>query len=184
MKRRTRIIIGIAIAGISLLCVFYFLPKESTLYLKSDTADFKKSIIPIAIILSIAITLSIVFDHNEYNGKKLSKILYILYLGMMCYIIYPMIAVTVLTLGLKINRISNGESINKNFIVTIKDNFGDISNTVWGRIPNKTYNGGIDKLQLNQKDYDLVKENQEIELKLDRGLFGIPFNPTIKHENN
>jgi hypothetical protein len=180
MKIRTRIIIGIAIVGISLLCIFYFLPKESTLYLKSDMADFKKSIIPISIILSITITLSIIFDRTEFNGKKWSKILYILYLGMMCYIIYPMISDTILTLGLKTNRFSSNESITKNFIVTVKDSYSELNNTVWGRIPNKMYDGEIDKLKLNQEEYDSVSEKQEIILELEKGLFGIPFNPTIK----
>jgi hypothetical protein len=180
MKRRTRIIIGIAIVGISLLCVFCFLPQESTLYLKSDIADFKKSIMPISIVLSIVITLLIIFDRTEYNGKKWSKILYILYLGMMCYIINPIISETILTIGLKTNRLSSSESITKNFIVTVKDSYSDLNNTVWGRIPNKMYDGEIDKLKLNQKEYDLVNEKQEVILEMEKGLFGIPFNPNIK----
>ncbi|SFJ30862.1 hypothetical protein SAMN05443431_10654 [Olleya namhaensis] len=142
--------------------------------------DFKKSIMPLSIVLSIAITLLIIFDRTEYNGKKWSKIMYILYLGMTCYIIYPMISDTVLTLGLKINRLSSSKSITKKFIVTFKDSNGDLSNTVWGRIPNKMYDGEIDKLKLNQKEYNSVSEKQEIILELEKGLFGIPFNPIMK----
>ena len=180
MKKLTRIIIGITVVGILWLNSFYFLPKESLLYLKSDMNDFKKSIMPISIILSIAITFLIIFDLTEYKGKKWSKIIYILYIGIMSFIFYPMISDTILTLGLKTNRLSSNESITKNFIITVKDNFSDLNNTVWGRIPNKTYDGEIDKLKLSQTEYDLVNEKQEIELKMEKGIFGIPFNPIMK----
>ena len=180
MKKRTRIIIGIIVVGILSLNSFYFLPKESLLYLKSDMTDFKKLIMPISIILSIVITFLIVFDFTEYKGKKWSKIIYIIYIGIMTFIFYPMISDTILTIGLKINRLSSNESTIKKFRITVKDNFSDLNNTVWGIIPNKTYDGEIDKLKLNKTEYDLVNEKQEIELKMEKGIFGIPFNPIMK----
>ncbi|MBQ4805552.1 hypothetical protein J8L88_22000 [Aquimarina sp. MMG015] len=180
MKRRTRIIIGIVVIGILTLSSFYFLPSESSLYLKSDMTYFKKSIMPISIILSIVIAVLVIFDRTEYNGKKWWKIMYIIYIGIMCYLIYPMMSDTVLMLGLKTNRLSSNELIIKKFIVTIKDSYDNLDNTVWGRVPNKMYDGEIDKLKLTQKEYDLVNEKQEIILEMEKGIFGIPFNPIIK----
>ncbi|WP_225037341.1 hypothetical protein [Winogradskyella sp. SM1960] len=180
MKKRTRIIIGIIVVGILLLNSFYFLPQESSLYLKSDISDFKKSIMPISIILTLIITLFGTFDRKEYGGKIWSKLIHILYIGMMCIIIYPIISDFVVSLGLKTNRLSSNELITKNFIVTVKDGYSDLNNTVWGRIPNKMYDGEIDKLKLNQKEYKSVNEKQEIVLEMEKGLFGIAFNPTIK----
>ena len=179
MKKRTRIIIGIIVVGILLLNSFYFLPQESSLYLKSDIANFKKSIMPISIILTLIITLFGTFDRKEYSGKIWSKLIHILYIGMMCIIIYPIISDFVVSLGLKTNRLSSNESINKNFIVTFK-NRTDSENLVYGRIPNRKYDGPIDRLNLNKKEFELINEKQMVELEMRNGLFGIPFNPIIK----
>ncbi|MGJ8746082.1 hypothetical protein [Polaribacter sp.] len=175
-----RIIIGIVVAGILLLNSFYFLQWESLLYLKSDITDFKKLIMPISIILTILVTFFGIFDKIEYGVKIWSKIGHIFYIGMMCIIIYPVISDFVLMIGLKTNRLSSNEIITKKFIVTFKPNYWDLNNTVWGIIPNKIYENGIDNLKLNEKDFNLVYKNQEIELELEKGLFGIPFNPIIK----
>ena len=180
MKKRTRIIIGIAVAGILFLNSFYFLQGESLLYLKSDITDFKKLIMPISIISTILFTFLVIFDKTEYGLKIWSKIGHIFYIGIMCVVIYPVISNFILMVGLKANRLSSNEIINKNFIVTVKDGYSDLTNTVWGRIPNRIYNGEIDKLKLSKKEYDLINEKQEIELKMEKGIFGIPFNPILK----
>ena len=179
MKKHIRTIIPILIIAILLLNSFYFLPKESELYFKSDIRSFTKSIMPISVILTIAITFWRIFDRNEYNDKIWTKISHFLYVGMMCIIIYPLISDFVLAVGLKLNRISSNESINKNFIVTFK-NRTDSENLVYGIISNRKYDGPIDRLILNEKEFDLINEKQEIELKMRNGLFGIPFNAMIK----
>ena len=180
MKKHIRTIIAILIIAIFMLNSFYLFPKESDLYLKSDIRDFTKSVMPISIILSIAITFRGIFDRNEYKGKIWAKLSHLLYLGMLCIIIYPLISDFVLAVGLKVNRISSNESINKNFIVTFKDSYSDSENFVYGRIQNRKYDGPIDKLNLNKKEFELINEKQKIELEMRNGLFGIPFNPIIK----
>lgn len=135
---------------------------------------------PISIIFSMIITFLIVFDRTEYNEGKMSKIMYLIYIGMMCYIVYPLVSGSVMTIGLKTNRLSSNELITEKFIVTVKDSYGDLDNTVWGRIPNKTEYGKTEKLKLSQVVYDKVKKNQEIELKLKIGLLGVPYDPIIK----
>ncbi|WP_178985151.1 hypothetical protein [Winogradskyella helgolandensis] len=180
MKRRNRIIIGILFFGIYWLCVKNILPKESSDYLNSDLTEFKRLFSPISIIFSIIIAFLIVFDLKEFKGTKLSKFFYIIYIGMMSYLSYPFASDIVLTIGIKLNGMSNNGTVIKKFKVAFKEKNNDLNYMVWGKIPNKTYDGRIDNLKVTKKDYELISENQELELKLENGLFKIPFNPIIK----
>ncbi len=180
MKRRNRIIIGILFFGIYWLCVKNILPKESLSYLNSDLTEFKRLFSPISIIFSIIIAFLIVFDLNEFKGTKLSKLFYIIYIGIMSYLSYPFTSEIVLTTGLKLNGISSNGTVIKKFKVAFKEKNDDLKYMVWGKILNKTYDGRIDKLNLTKKEYDLAYENQELELEFEKGLFGIPYNPNIK----
>ncbi|RAJ14540.1 hypothetical protein LY08_01716 [Olleya aquimaris] len=134
---------------------------------------------PISIILSIAITFRGIFEQTKYEGKIWNKISHLLYIVLMCIIIYPLISDFVLAIGLKVNRISSNESINENFTVTYK-NSSDTQNFAYGIIPNRKYDGPIDKLYLNKKEFELIYDKQEIKIEMQNGLFGIPFNPIIK----
>jgi hypothetical protein len=180
MKRRNRIIVGILFFGIYFLCVRYFLPEESLNYLRSDLTELKKVLFAISIILSIVIAFLIVFDRNEFNGTKWSKFSYLIYIGTMSYLTFPMTSDIVLTAGIKLNEISANEIVNKKFKVAFKEKNNDSDYMAWGKIPNRTYEGRIDNLKLTKKEYDLVNENQELEIELKKGLFGIPFNPIMK----
>ena len=181
-RRRIRIqgVIGLIISGISFLCVYYFLPKESSLYFRSDVTEFKDSMMPISIIVSLAIPLLFISNRIEYDGKIRTKIYSVIYIGLFGLFIHPLFSDTILTLGLKANRWSSNELITKNFKVMIKEGYLELDNTVWGIIPDKTYENEIDQLELSKEDYNLVKEHQEIILELKKGVFGIPFHPVLK----
>ncbi len=180
MKRRNRIIIGIFFFGIYFLCAKYFLPEQSLNYLRSDLTEFKNLFLPISIIFSILMATLIAFDLKEFEGSKLSKLFYILYIGMMSYLSYPFASDIILSAGIKLNGISSDEIVSKKFNVAFKEKNNDLEYMVWGKIQNKTYEGGNDNLKLTKKEYDLINENQEIEIELKKGLFGIAFNPIIK----
>jgi hypothetical protein len=179
MKKRTRIIIGILFFGIYFLCVFYFLPKESLIYLKSDITDLKNILLPISILLSTVLAFLIIFNQKEFGQKKWQKLNHIIYIGIMSFLIYPMVSDSLLTFGLKVNRLSENDNVSENFIISVKDNYGTGENAVWGRIPDKTKYGKTEKLNLSQTIYNKVKENQEIEITLKIGIFGIPYEPVI-----
>ena len=99
---------------------------------------------------------------------------------MMSYLSYPFASDIVLTIGIKLNGMSNNGTVIKKFKVAFKEKNNDLNYMVWGKIPNKTYDGRIDNLKVTKKDYELISENQELELKLENGLFKIPLNPIIK----
>ena len=99
---------------------------------------------------------------------------------MMSYLSYPFASDIILTAGIKLNGMSSNGTVIKKFKVAFKEKNNGLNYMVWGKIPNKTYDGRIDNLNLTKKEYDLAYENQELELELEKGLFGIPFNPNIK----
>ena len=193
MKRRTRTIIGIAFFGIASFCSFYFLPKESELYLKSDISELRNSILPISIIFSIVFAYLIAFHKTEYNGGKWSKAIYIGYIGMMSYLIFGMTSDLLTTVALKTNRISKTETLNKNFLISTNSitSNGIKTITPWvikrentyevrGRISDKSYEDDVDGIFMNSADYKKVQDKKEFGITLEKGLFGIPYKPIIK----
>jgi hypothetical protein len=195
MKRRTRIIIGIAFMSLALLSTFHFLPKESELYLESDISDFQNSIFPISILLSIVLAFLIVFDKSEYTGGKWSKIVYIGYIGMMSYLIFSMTSDLLTTFTLKINRISTTQTLNKNFEITHNlytsnnktdtiawINHSEYKHIIHGRISDRHYEDGVDRVITNDIEYSRIAKKElkkEFNIKLKKGLLGILFDPKI-----
>ena len=68
IKKRTRIIIGLIFLVVSLSSSFYFLPKESELYMTTDISNLQNTLLPISIALSIIIASILFFKKPEYNG--------------------------------------------------------------------------------------------------------------------
>ena len=97
------------------------------------------------------IAFLIVFDLKEFKGTKLSKLFYIIYIGMMSYLSYPFASDIVLTIGIKLNGMSNNGTVIKKFKVAFKEKNNDLNYMVWGKIPNKTYDGRIDNLKVTKK---------------------------------
>mgnify|MGYP001025135929 FL=1 len=194
MKRRTRTIIGIAFLGIALLCSFHFLPKESELYLKSDISELRNSILPISIIFSFVFAYLIAFHRTEYNGGKWSKAIYIGYIGIMSYLIFGITSDLLTTIVLKTNRISKTEKLNKNFVMstfTVTSN-GELTESgpwviksldkyeVRGRVSDKSYDNDVDGIFMDKNDYAKIEQKKEFGITLQKGLFGIPYEPIIK----
>lgn len=195
MKKRIRIIIGIAFFGISLLCTFHFLPNESEHYLKSDISNFENSVLPLSIILSILFAFIILFDKSEFTGSKLFKAIYIGYIGMMSYLAFSMTSDLLMTVSLKINRISTTQTLNKTFEVT--DNFytsnkktdtiawinhSENKHIIHGRISDRNYEHGVDRIIANDYEYSKIAKtelNKKFNISLKRGLLGIAFEPKI-----
>ena len=194
MKRRTKTIIGITFLGIALFCSFYFLPKESELYLKSDITELRNSILPISIILSIVFAYLIAFHRTEYNGGKWSKAIYIVYIGIMSYLIFGITSDLLTTIVLKTNRISKTETLNKNFVMstlTVTSNGKLTESGPWvirsedkyevrGRLSDKSYEKDVDGIFMDKKDYMKIEHMKEFGITFQKGLFGIPYEPTVK----
>ncbi|ARV10623.1 hypothetical protein BTO05_13625 [Winogradskyella sp. PC-19] len=193
MKRRTRIIISIVFLLTSLLSSFYFLPKESELYLKSDISELRSSILPISILLSIVLAFIIAFHKSEFNGGKWSKVIYIGYIGITSYLILSLTSDLLTTIALKTNRITKNETVNKNFVMstyTVTTN-GELTESgpwviksenkyeVRGRIKDKSYEDDVDGIFMDKNDYAKIEHKEEFKITLSNGLFGIPYEPII-----
>jgi len=181
--------------SLTLLSTFYFLPKESELYLKSDISDLRNSLLPISIILSIVFAFLIVFDKTEYTGGKWSKIVYIGYVGIMSYLILSMTSDLLTTVSLKINRISTTQTLNKNFEITYNlytsndktdtiawINHSENKHIIHGRISDRYYEDGVDRIIADNNDYAKIAKielKKEFNIKLKKGLLGILFDPKV-----
>ncbi len=194
MKKRTRIIIGLIFLVTSLSSAFYFLPKESELYLTTDISDLQKTLLPISIVLSIIISSILVFKKSEFNGGNSSRITHIGYIGIMSYLIYSLSSSLLTTVALKINRVFKTETTDKNFVMstmTFRSNGELISSEPWvvksdskyevrGRITGKSYNDNVDGIFMDKSDYLKIEQKKEFGITLVSGLFGIPYEPTLK----
>jgi hypothetical protein len=194
MKKRTRIIIGLIFLVTSWSSAFYFLPKESELYLTTDISDLQKTLLPISITLSIIISSILVFKKSEYNGGNWSRISHLGYIGILSYLIYSLSSSLLTTVTLKMNRISKTETTDKNFVMstmTIRENGKLISSEPWviksdgkyevrGRITGKSYDDNVDGIFMDKSDYAKVEQKKEFGITLVNGLFGIPYEPTLK----
>ena len=132
MKRRTRIIIAIVFLTLSLLSSFYFLPKESELYLKNDISELRSSILPISILLSIVLVSLIASHKSEFNIGKWSKIIYIGDIVITSILILNFTSDLLTTIVLKTNRISKNVAVNENFVIskfTVTTN-GEVSESI------------------------------------------------------
>lgn len=195
MKKRTRIIIGIAFFGICLLCTFHILPSESEHYLKSDISNFENSTLPLSIILSILFAFIILFDKSEFTGGKLFKVMYIGYIGIMSYLAFSMTSDLLTTVALKINRIEATQTLNKTFEVAhnfyTSDNKTDTiawinhsenKHIIHGRVSDRNYEHGVDRIIANDYEYSkiAIKElKKKFNITLKKGLLGIPYEPKI-----
>ena len=178
-----------------MLCTFYFLPKESELYLKSDISNLQNAIFPLLIILSIAFAFIMLFDKTEFNGSKWSKVAYIGYIGIMSYLIFSMTSDLLTTATLKINRISTSQMIYKKFEITHNlhtsnnktdtiawINHSENKHIIHGRITDKHYEVGVDRIIANDSEYSRIAKvelKKKFNIKLKKGLFGIAFDPKI-----
>ncbi len=176
------------------MSAFYFLPKESELYLKSDISDLRNSLLPISIILSIVFAFLTVFDKTEFVGRKWSKAIYIGYIGIMSYLIFGLTSDLLITIALKANRVNTTQKLNKTFIIStfsITTNGEKTESGLWviksenkyevrGRLLDKSYEDDVDGIFMNINDYKKIEQKKEFAITLQKGLFGIPYAPIIK----
>ncbi len=173
---RNYIIFSVLLFGLFLLCEYNWSHTESKIYLKSDIKELKNSLFFVSILISIVVTFLFEFKKNLAEGKW-KKINHIFHLGIMSFLIYPIIANIILISGLRLNRISENGQLNQPFIIKIKDLYENNDNYVWGIIPNKTEYGQTEKIMLTETLYDQVEEGEEIQLNLKKGIFGVPYEP-------
>ena len=193
MKRRTRIIIAIVFLTLSLLSSFYFLPKESELYLKNDISELRSSILPISILLSIVLVSLIASHKSEFNIGKWSKIIYIGDIVITSILILNFTSDLLTTIILKTNRISKNVAVNENFVIskfTVTTN-GEVSESiplvikskdkyeVRGRIEDKSYQDDVERIFIDKSEYGKIEHKEEFRITLSTGLFGIPYEPII-----
>ncbi|MBC8753835.1 hypothetical protein H2O64_04085 [Kordia sp. YSTF-M3] len=192
MKRRNRIIVAIIFLVTFFLCDFYLLPDESEHYLKSDIINLEQSLLPISIILSIIIAFFTTFDKSEFGNSIRAKIGSIVYVGVMSYLFFGLTSSLVTTVALKTNRITETETLTKNFVITNNifkynnriDTIPSINHfenkhNVRGRISGKVYKDGVDGIFMNTDDYTIIQGEKEFEITLKTGFFGIPYDPKI-----
>ncbi len=192
MKRRNRNTVAIIFLATSFLCIFYLFPNESEHYLKSDITDLEQSLLPISIILSVVITYFIIFDKSEFGSSIGSKIESIFYIGIMSYLCFGFTSSLVTTIALKINRISETETLTKNFVIThnihkYNDRIDTIpsinhyenKHVVHGRISGKVYKDEVEGISINTNEYIIIQGRKEFEITLKTGFLGIPYDPKI-----
>jgi hypothetical protein len=177
MKKRKRIIFIITFILIYIWVAFFFLPRESEHYLKSDIDEFENSLVIISAIVSFIVLFLGVFDKKRFTEKKTSKIIYIGFIGIMSYFLFQQNSKIVTAIGLYSNRLSSDCFLTKEFIVNFKM---DNKPYVLGRLKNKYYDTEIDKVELKQTEFDKVTEKATIVLKFKKGMLGIPFDPIKK----
>jgi hypothetical protein len=194
IKKRTRIIIGLIFLVVSLSSSFYFLPKESELYMTTDISNLQNTLLPISIALSIIIASILFFKKPEYNGGNWSRISSIGYIGIMSYLIYSFSSSLLTTVALKMNRVSETETLNKNFVIstmTFNSNGQLIRSEPWviksedkyevrGKITGKSYDDNVDGIFMSKSDYAKIEQKKEFGITLRNGLFEIPYEPTLK----
>ncbi|PWH81646.1 hypothetical protein DIS18_13260 [Algibacter marinivivus] len=160
----------------------------------TDISDLQKTLLPISIALSIIISSILVFKKSEYNGGNWSRISHLGYIGIMSYLIYSLSSSLLTTVTLKMNRISKTETTEKNFVMstmTFRENGKLISSEPWviksdgkyevrGRITGKSYDDNVDGIFMDKSDYAKVEQKKEFGITLVNGLFGIPYEPTLK----
>lgn len=174
MKKRNRVIFIIAITLIYTSILIFLFPKESEYYLKSDINDFENSLVPISGIISFIIVFLAFFDRKDFKGKKTTKIIQILFIGIMSYLLFQQNSKIVTTIGLYLNRISEKEVLIRKFVVNFKM---ENKPYVLGRITNRDYESELDKVKIQQNEFNEIKEKETIKLKFKKGILGIPFEP-------
>ena len=99
---------------------------------------------------------------------------------MMSYLSYPFASDIVLTIGIKLNGMSNNGTVIKKFKVAFKEKNNDLNYMVWGKIPNKTYDGRIDNLKVTKKTDILHKYPSDYRVVIVGDAAMSPYEVTMK----
>lgn len=192
-NRRIKTVFGIIVVMLFITSSFVLLPADYELYLTTDIASLRQSLLLISILLSISITFLFVFNKTQFNKGKWSKVIHIGYIYLFGFGFSYFTSNILTTITLQVNRLTTAKTFAKTFLastIETTNNEGVTDSKLWvvmhdeiyevrGRILHKSYDDNVDGLFMNYDDFMKIADKKEFEITLEEGVFGIPFNPKV-----